>query len=247
MKPYYEHAGITIYHGDCLDILPELAGFSGIVTDPPYSSGGAYRGDRTNKTLSKYISSDSDAQRTLSDFTGDNRDQRGFAAWCVLWLNAARHAALPGAALVSFIDWRQLPTLTDAVQGGGWVWRNLATWHKPGIRMQRGMFSGSAEYVVFGTNGPRLDHAGAPQNVFAHPPVSDREHIAQKPISVMQWCLQVVPPIGPILDPFAGSGSTLVAAKDLGFAAVGIEQDERNCEVMARRLSQEVLDLGGVA
>lgn len=243
MTPYYEENGITIYHGDCLDILPELSGLAGIVTDPPYSSGGAFRGDRTNATLKKYISTDSSNQAKLDDFTGDNRDQRSFMAWATLWLNAARHAALPGAALVSFIDWRQLPILTDAVQAGGWVWRGLATWHKPGIRMQRGMFSASAEYLVFGTNGPRLDHDGDPQNVFACQPEADREHIAQKPIEVMKWALLVVPPIGPILDPFMGSGSTLRAAKDLGFPVIGIEVNEAYCEIAAKRLAQGVLAL----
>lgn len=247
MTPYYERGGIVIYHGDALDILPQLSGIAGVVTDPPYSSGGAYRGDRMNSTLQKYITSDSEAQRTLDNFTGDNRDQRSFAAWATLWMNAARHAALPGAALVSFIDWRQLPTLTDAVQGGGWVWRGLATWHKPGIRMQRGMFSASAEYCVFATNGPRLDHAGAPQNVFVCNPERDREHIAQKPIEVMRWALRVVPPIGTVLDPFMGTGTTLRAAMDLGLPAIGIEVSESMCEIAARRLSQAVLPIGDAA
>jgi site-specific DNA-methyltransferase (adenine-specific) len=242
VRPYYERDGIVIYHGDALDVLPYLTGLAGVVTDPPYSSGGAFRGDRVNTTLQKYVSTDSSNQR-LDDFTGDNRDQRSFAAWATLWLNAARKATLPGGVLVSFIDWRQLPTLTDAVQGGGWVWRGLATWHKPGIRMQRGMFSGSAEYCVFATNGPRLDHNGAPQNVFACPPEGDKEHIAQKPEPVMQWALSVVPPIGAVVDPFMGSGTTLRAAKNLGFRAIGIEVSERYCEIAADRLRQEVLDL----
>lgn len=68
-------------------------------------------------------------ERPASPMTaGDNRDQRAFLIWAGLWLNAARVASKPGAVLCSFIDWRQLPTLTDAVQVGGWVWRNLATW-----------------------------------------------------------------------------------------------------------------------
>lgn len=239
--PYYEQDGITIYHGDALEILPHLSGIAGVVTDPPYSSGGAFRGDRVNATLQKYISTDSSNKSKLDDFTGDNRDQRSFAAWATLWLNAARKATVPGGVLVSFIDWRQLPTLTDAVQGGGWVWRGLATWHKPGIRMQRGMFSGSAEYCVFATNGPRLDHAGAPQNVFACQPEGDKTHIAQKPEPVMRWVLSVVPPVGAVLDPFMGSGTTLRAAKDLGFEAIGIEMSEQYCELAAERLRQGVL------
>ena len=241
MKPYYDEGGITIYHGDALDVLPTLSGIAGVVTDPPYSSGGQFRGDRMGNTLSKYINNDSILQERLNDFSGDNRDQRSFLAWCTLWMNAARHAAIPGAAFVSFIDWRQLPTLTDAVQAGGWVWRGIATWHKPGIRMQRGMFSGSAEYIVFATNGPKLDHDGAPQNVYACAPEPDKEHIAQKPAPVMQWALQVVPPGGAIVDPFMGSGTTLRAAKNLGRDVIGIEVNEAYCEIAAKRMAQGVL------
>ncbi len=118
MKPYSQHAGLTIYHGDCLDVLPDLNGIGAIVTDPPYSSGGAFRGDRVQGTLVKYVNSDTFAYRP--EFAGDTRDQRSFAAWCALWLNAARYAAIVGAPVASFSDWRQLPTMTDAIQAAGW-------------------------------------------------------------------------------------------------------------------------------
>lgn len=240
MRPYYEHAGITIYHGDSFDLLHTLSGVGAVVTDPPYSSGGAFRGDRAMATTTKYVNSDTAAYRP--EFAGDNRDQRSFLAWCSLWLNAARQASNPGAVLVSFIDWRQLPTLTDAVQCGGWTWRNVATWWKPGVRMQRGQFSGSAEYVVYGTNGPaETDFDGAVQNVFRCPPVGDKDHIAEKPVEVMRWVLSVVPPGAVVLDPFMGSGTTLRAAKDCGHAAIGIDVDERYCEIAAKRLAQEVM------
>lgn len=245
MKPYYDVEGITIYHGDALDVLPELSGIGGVVTDPPYSSGGAFRGDRIQNTVAKYVQSGTEAYRP--EFAGDTRDQRSFAAWCTLWLNGCRAASVAGAVLASFIDWRQIPTLTDAVQGGGWIWRGLATWWKPGIRMQRARFSSSAEYVIYGTNGEVLDHNGAPQNVFRCAPAPDKQHIAEKPLQVMHWVLSVVPPGVTILDPFMGSGTTLHAAKDLGFKCVGIEVDERYCEIAAQRLSQGVLDLGGAA
>ncbi len=158
-------------------------------------------------------------------------------------------SSVVGAVLASFIDWRNLPMLTDAVQCGGWVWRNMATWHKPGIRMQKGRFSASAEYVLYATNGPVMDGAGSPQNVFACAPVGgdEKEHIAEKPAPVLRWVMQVVPPGAVVLDPFMGSGSTLRAAKDCGHKVIGIDVDERSCEVAAKRLAQEVLDFGGVA
>ena len=247
MKPYYEHRGITIYHADSLEVLPELSGVGAILCDPPYSSGGAFRGDRMQKTLTKYVSSDSSGQASLGNFTGDNRDQRSFLAWCALWMSAARQACVPGAPILVFTDWRQLPTTTDAIQCGGWVWRNVATWWKPGIRMQRGLFSQSAEYVVFGTNGPTIDHDGAPQNVYRCAPVStvDKGHIAEKPVEVMHWLCQAIPEKALICDPFCGSGTTLVTAKHSGRTAIGCDIDEASCEIAAKRLSQEVLDFGG--
>jgi site-specific DNA-methyltransferase (adenine-specific) len=245
MRPYYEDDSVTIYHADCFDVLHSLSGVGAVVTDPPYSSGGAFRGDRAPQTSTQYVNSDTMAYRP--EFAGDNRDQRSFLAWATLWLNAARNASELGAVLASFIDWRQLPVLTDAVQAGGWTWRNLATWWKPGVRMQKGRFSASAEYVVYATNGPALDGAGSPQNVHSCKIDTERDHIAQKPSQVMRWVMQVVPPGALVLDPFMGSGSTLRAAKDLGFKAIGIEVDERYCETAARQLCQDVFDFGEAA
>lgn len=241
MTPYYEHSGITIYCGDCFDVLHNLSGVAAVITDPPYSSGGAFRGDRMASTVSKYVNGGTAAYRP--EFAGDNRDQRAFLMWCTMWMTASRNASIAGAVLCSFTDWRQLPTMTDAVQCAGWSWRNIATWWKPGVRMVRGSFSSSAEYVVFATNGAAAlaDHDGAVQNVFKCANVSDKEHIAEKPADVMRWILSVAPPGGVVLDPFMGSGSTLRAAKDTGHPAIGIEVDERYCEIAAKRLAQETL------
>lgn len=245
MTPYYDEGGITIYHGDMFDVLPTLSGIGAVITDPPYSSGGAFRGDRAQLTSAKYVNTDTAAYRP--EFAGDSRDQRSFLAWSTLWLNAARKASDPGAVLCSFIDWRQLPVLTDAVQAGGWTWRNLATWWKPGVRMQKGRFSSSAEYVIYATNGPTIDGAGSPQNVFSCKVDRERDHIAQKPVDVMRWVLSVVPPGSTVLDPFMGSGATIQAARDLGHKAIGIEVDERYCEIAAKRLDQQTFDFGGAA
>jgi len=69
----------------------------------------------------------------------------------------------------------------------------------------------------------------------------------QKPIALMKWVLETYVPTGVILDPFMGSGTTLRAAKDLGRKAIGIEIEERYCEIAAQRMGQEVLDLGMAA
>lgn len=239
--PYYADDHVTIYHGDCFDILHDLDGIGAVITDPPYSSGGAFRADRTMRTTAKYVNSDTAAYRP--EFAGDNRDQRSFFAWTSLWLNAARNASTPGAVLASFIDWRQLPTLTDAVQAGGWTWRGVAVWSKGFGRPTPGRFSNAAEYVVWGSNGPMAEREAYPPGVFQHPTTQDRDHIAQKPDDVMRWVLQVVAPGSVVLDPFMGSGTTLRAAKDCGLKAIGIEVDERYCEVAAKRMAQEVLAL----
>lgn len=246
MKPYYEGSGVTIYHADCFDVLHDLSGVGAVVTDPPYSSGGAFRGDRAMATSMKYVSSDTMAYRP--EFAGDNRDQRSFLAWCSLWLTAARQASVPGAVMATFTDWRQLPSMTDAVQAGGWTWRSIAVWDKTmKARPEAGWFTSQAEYVVSATNGPRIRRELGYQiaGVFSCPaPESkDREHIAQKPIPVLGWILSIVPSGALVLDPFMGSGTTLVAAKQRGLPVIGIDSDERFAEIAARRLQQEVLAL----
>ena len=71
------------------------------------------------------------------------------------------------------------------------------------------------------------------------------QHVTQKPVALMKWCLSLFPDAKTVLDPFLGSGTTLVAAKAMGLAGVGIEQEEKYCEIAANRLRQEVLDFGG--
>jgi site-specific DNA-methyltransferase (adenine-specific) len=104
------------------------------------------------------------------------------------------------------------------------------------VRMQKGRFSASAEYVVYATNGPVLDGAGSPQNVYSCKIDGDRDHIAQKPARSCSGSWACVPPGAVVLDPFMGSGSTLRAAATLGYHGIGIEVDERYCEIAAGSL-----------
>ncbi|MCR9201467.1 MAG: DNA methyltransferase [Planctomycetaceae bacterium] len=241
VEPYYDRAGITIYHGDCFTILHELEGIDAFVTDPPYSSGGAFRSDRTVSTVSKYVQTQTQAYRP--EFGGDNRDQRSFMTWCGMWLSAAYNASNANAIVCSFIDWRQLPTLSDAIQAGGWTWRGVAVWSKKFGRPTPGRFSNACEYVVWGSKGPMLQREVYPPGVFeCSPPSGDaKQHIAQKPEAVMEWVLSVVPDGATVCDPFMGSGTTLRAAKNAGCKCIGIEADEQYCEMAAKRLQQDVL------
>lgn len=245
IAPYFDEHGVTIYHADCFDVLHELSGIGALVTDPPYSSGGAFRGDRMGTAVSKYANSDSSQQETAFSFTGDNRDQRSFAAWCALWLNATRRASVEGATFACFIDWRQLPTLTDAVQAGGWIWRGVGAWSKKYGRPRGGGFSSACEFLVWGTNGPMVESDRYPSGVIeaSPPPVSERDHLTQKPEVVVDWAMSNVPPGALVVDPFMGSGTTLLVAKRRGMRAIGIDVAESCCEGAARRLSQHLLPL----
>jgi site-specific DNA-methyltransferase (adenine-specific) len=245
MTPYYEHGGITIYHGDAREVLPLCPAFDMLVADPPYSSGGMFRSDRTNAgPVSKYVSSGTEAPRF--EFSGDNRDQRGYLAWCSLWLGAALRVGGAGAMACVFTDWRQLPTTTDALQAGGWVWRGLAVWDKTlKARPAAGVYTAQSEFVVWGTKGKREARALGYQIPgvcsTGSPDLKRRQHITEKPVPVMEWLL--APANGLVVDPFMGSGTTLVAAARLGRRAIGIEIEERYCEIAAKRLRQDTLPL----
>ncbi len=236
MKPYYDRDGITLYHGDSIAILSTLSGVGAIVTDPPYSSGGLHASDRKQATNAKYVQGGTKAKRP--NFAGDNRDQRSYLLWSSMWLTAAFNACEDNAVVCSFIDWRQLPTMTDAVQIGGWIWRGIAPWSKGFGRPTPGRFSNACEYVVWGSKGRMLKRQAYPPGIFECSPPSGprKQHIAQKPDAVLDWLLAVVPEGAMICDPFAGSGTTLRAARRAGFRCIGIESEEQYCELTAQRL-----------
>ena len=227
----------TLYLGDCLAILPTLGPVDCVLTDPPYSSGGQFRGDRAQRPSVKYVNTDSEFT-SRDEFSGDNRDQRSFLAWSSLWFGQLHQIATAGAVLCVFSDWRQLPTMTDAVQCGGWVWRGLVTWWKPGIRMQRGRFSASAEYIVYASRGVPVEGEKSPQNVVSFSPVGgeEKDHIAEKPVQLIEFLLGVTLPSSVVIDPFMGSGTTGVACAKLGRRFVGVEIEERWFSVACRRI-----------
>lgn len=222
MKPYYEHGGITIYHGDCRDVAPALS-YQAVVSDPPYG-----------------MNWDADSTR----FSGGGRKRgEGRADWGAVtgddmpfdpspWITPP-HVVLFGANHYA----GRLPV-------GTWlVWLKKAehlygtflsdaevAWRKGG----RGVYAFSRPF-------PNATRAAESGGRAVHP--------TQKPVAVMRWAIEKsgAPEDAVILDPYMGSGTTLVAAKNLGRRAIGIEVEERYCEIAAKRLSQEVLDFGGVA
>ncbi|MBX6356327.1 MAG: site-specific DNA-methyltransferase [Micromonosporaceae bacterium] len=228
----------------------DTAAAEAVITDPPYSSGGMLRSDRTNTTRKKYARNDS---RTAGDdFHGDNRDARSWAYWMTLWLSEAARVVKPGGICALFTDWRQLPAATDALQAGGWVWRGVVPWIKPDARHQRGRYAQAAEFLVWGTNGPRpivgdtlpgYYIARAPRAAENGP--NKRQHLTQKPLDVVRSIVQIVEPGGLVIDPFAGAGTTLLAAAMEGRRAWGCENHAGHAAKartrIAQALSQSVL------
>jgi site-specific DNA-methyltransferase (adenine-specific) len=256
MTPYYEEDGVTIYHGEALNIVSQLEQFdlAAVVADPPYSSGGMFRSDRSKPADEKYRGWSHSPDETrpptkeYGSFSGDSRDQRSYLSWSAMWLSHLWRTAKPTAQAFICTDWRQLPTTTDAVQAGGWTWRGICVWDKGVGRPMRGRFRNHLEYIVWASHGEMPEAEDIyPSTLLRHAlPITEREHVTQKPVSLIKELLTVAP-AGAVLDPFMGSGTTLVAAKSSGRRAIGIEIEERYCEIAAKRLSQRVLDFSDEA
>lgn len=224
----------ALVHGETLQLLLLMpdACVDAVITDPPYSSGGAFRGDRVKGTASKYVISRPSSLTVRAEFSGDNRDQRAFAHWCALWLYQALRVSKPGAPIVQCTDWRQLPATIDAIQAGGWVWRGIVPWDKTeGCRPQKGRFAAQCEFWPWGSNGPMPEERGVgclPGIVRQFPKPTEKNHIASKTPSTMRPLVRICAPGGVILDPFAGGCSTGQAALEEGFRFIGFELDEAN-------------------
>lgn len=227
---------IETIHGDGWKVLPRLHAegrrFRAIVTDPPYSSGGLFRGDRAADPVGKYCLDTKDVKREYLSFGGDTMDQRAWFRFTVEWMRDALRLAEPGAVMLAFIDWRQLPTMSDALQCSGWLWRGIIPWSKTAaVRPQRGYFRGQCEYVLHATAGSLgkeqdREHAHCAEGFFCHPIRGvDKHHPTGGPVELMQDVLRILPEGASVLDPFAGSGSTGVACALQGLDAVLVEQE----------------------
>lgn len=237
----------TLYLGDCLEILPTLSKVDAVVTDPPYSSGGFTRGDRTLATSKKYQGTK--LQKYFNNFSGDNRDQRSWIMWMSIWISLALRISKPGAMFCLFSDWRQLPATTDALQSGGGIWRGIAIWNKTEGRCRPipDRFKSHVEFIVWGTNGPRKIDTKDKNAIylpgvftFASPSSSVRKHLTQKPVELSKNLVQVARYGETVLDPFMGSGTTGVACAELGRKFVGIEIDEYYFDIACTRIEEAV-------
>lgn len=214
MKPYYEHAGITIYHGDCREILPTLPKVDLVLTDPPY--GISHPTD--------YAARGRGALAKCTDYSPVFNDDESFNPDiflkfpCVLFGANYFGDKLPPSSGWIVWDKRVMQGVGVNDQSDGELaWSNFIK----GVRIFRHMWNGFWRDSERGT----------------------AFHPTQKPVALFEWIISLRwTPEGTILDPFMGSGTTLVAAKNLGRKAIGIEIEEKYCEIAAKRLAQSVLN-----
>lgn len=222
-KPYYEDGLVTIYHGDCREFDTWWLQADVLITDPPY--GRRWRQGRLRK---RWQADDSHAGIAGDGDTAARDDA------LVLW--GDRLAIVFGDLMLAppigtrqVLIYRKPPNAGNRGAMGGWR-RDIEAIYLVGP-WPTGLGGRSS---VLATATPSQGNPSSPQGKYGHPHA--------KPIDVMAEL--VAHSSGIVADPFAGSGSTLVAAKEAGRKAIGIEIEERYCEVAARRCSQEVLGLG---
>jgi site-specific DNA-methyltransferase (adenine-specific) len=236
---------VMLYHGDAIEVLRSLPrGIADLVaTDPPFSSGGLFRGDRAQPTAAKYV--DGRTETFRPDFAGDNRDQRSYFAWSTLWLSEALKATRPGGIAAVFSDWRQVPTTTDAIQAGGWVWRGIGVWDKTeAARPAKGRYRSQCEFLCWGsagnlgkTNIESDAHRPCLPGVWRQAVVGKhKKHQTAKPVNVMEGIIAIAPPAGVVIDPFMGSGTTGVACVNTGRVFIGVEQSEEYFSIAVQEI-----------
>lgn len=245
MQPYYDEGGITIYHGDCREVLPSITEpVDVVVADPPYGE--------TSLTWDVPV-------RGFADLLP------GRQWWCFGSLRMFMACAIEIAAT----DWRHAQDIVyEKHNGSSFHADRFKRVHELAAHFYRGAWAdlyrdpprtndatarttrrkhrpahtgGIAESTYTSEDGgPRLMRSVIPVRS-CH---GYAEHPTQKPLGILRPLIQFsCPPGGTALDPFTGSGSTLVAAKEMGRRAVGIEINERFCEVAANRLAQGVLPI----
>lgn len=236
---WFEQKQLLI-RGESLDVMRTLiekgVTVDGILADPPYASGGLHIGAKSQSTSSKYLQTQTTTRYT--DFSGDARDQLSWIAWQSMWLSLAGQMLMPGSPVMLFCDWRQLAATITALQTAGFIYRGVAVWTKPNGRPANGRFRNQAEYIVWGSHGPMRKNDRYLPGVFncSPPSTKTRIHQTQKPVALLTEILKILTPGQRVLDPFAGSGSTIIAAIDSGLNAIGIEQNKTIYDAAADRI-----------
>ncbi|KKL84055.1 hypothetical protein LCGC14_1968600 [marine sediment metagenome] len=227
MKPYYQDEGVTIYHGDCREILPELEAESIdlVLSDPPYNVGVDYGSGAKADRRKDYIP----------------------------WLNDIWSKAARVAKNGSFLIYTNTTTFIPDGMSPQEPWRyfHLACWHKP--LSLRPAFYGVLphwEPIFISLKGKKPWRVFRGKDIFNDVVSvnvqfgSKKTHPCIKPIPLYKkLALFGCPPGGIILEPFLGSGVTARAAKELNRKCIGIEIEEKYCEIAANRCRQMVMEL----
>jgi DNA modification methylase len=252
VKPYYEQSGVTIYHGDCRDVAPTLAMFDAVITSPPYNLGaspwphlGHWKPGDSAGGRSKWKNG-SDAGAGIQ--YAEHQDAMPWAEY-VEWQRDILTMLAAKAPVVFYNHkprviggrlWTPLELIPDTV-----TLRQIVIWARPGgLNFNQTAFVPTHEWVmVLAREEWRLKSKGASGlgDVWEMAPERN-PHPAPFPEALPSRALDASGAMS-VLDPFSGSGTTLVAAKRLGRKAVGIEVSERYCEMAAHRLSQATLPM----
>ena len=219
MRPYFQNELITLYHGDCLEVT-EWLDADVLVTDPPY--GVAYksnmdRGSRTN--WHDAIAGDQDARvrDEVIKLWGDDKAALVFGTWKVIKPKQTKQTLVWDKTPCGFMGDLSIPF--------GSAHEEIYCFGRYGWTGIREASIVKAQMLMSGDK--------------ARP-----DHPTPKPVGLMEKLIKKT--VGIIADPFAGSGATLVAARNLGRQAIGVEMEEKYCELIANRLSQEAFHLGGI-
>jgi DNA modification methylase len=231
---------VTIYHGDALDVLETVAldDVHAVLTDPPYASGARMESQKSSSGA--MLRGEDWNDRPI---VNDQMTTGGFV-WLMRHVAYALYPRLvDGGSWLSFIDWRQWPNLAGALETVNLRIQQMIVWDKGNPGMGNG-FRSQHEIVLHASKGVPNVHSHMYGNVFAQKRERPLEHPSPKPVGLLCKMLEVVTAPGQcVVDPFLGGGATLEAAKHMGRTAIGIEVEERYCEVAAKRCAQEVLDM----
>lgn len=222
MKPYYADDQVTLYLGDCRDVVPLLQPVDLVLTDPPY--GINYVSNYTTGRGAKPITND------------------GARLSVALQRQLIPALARRAQHIMWFTRWDVWPDVW-AELGAWFPLRGMLIWDKgdPGMG-DLGHWGPSYEMIASAGWGKTVGSRDQSVLRFPKPPSASRHHPTEKPQPLLRYLIGKLD-AETVLDPFAGGGSTLLAARDCGRKAVGIEVDERFCETIARRLSQGVLTI----
>jgi len=226
--PYYQDDWVQIFHGDCREILPTLPKVDLVLTDPQYQLANGKKATTMNakakrgaKLLKGTVTRPKDWGQMVGDNTPFDPAQLLEYSKVILWGAIHYSDRLPKST--SWLVWdKRDGVASDDNADCEMAWSNIGG----PARIHRQLWKG-------------ICRAGI-ENIAIQ---GDKLHPFQKPVALMKWCIEKSSTSGIILDPFMGSGTTLVAAKQLNRKAIGIEIEEKYCEIAANRCCQEVLDL----